>query len=94
MKSLELINNLIEVGETGNGIWRLSECVEDFKTIKQDLEVLEIIRKKRVDVYYLYTLLKNGEVDVALNRYNIYAREGALTMVELLKLKQWLEVNE
>ena len=68
--------------------------MENLETIKQDLEVLEIIRKKKVDVYYLHALLKNGEVDVVLNRYNIYAREGALTLEEILKLKQWLENEE
>lgn len=92
MKSLEILSWLIDaLGGFSDG--RILVEKNELEQIKQDLEVLEIIRKKKVDVYYLHTLLKNGEVDVVLNRYNIYAREGALTMEELLKLKQWLEVN-
>ena len=88
MKSLEILDK--NTDWYGDVILKASEV----ETIKQDLEALEIIRKKKVDVYYLHALLKNGEVDVVLNRYNIYAREGALTMEELIKLKQWLEEND
>ncbi len=101
MKSLERLKHIENAPEFMGGDERYKRSInspiryiEDITAIKQDLEVLEIIREKKVDVYYLHTLLKNGEVDVVLNRYNIYARDGALTMEEILKLKQWLEVNE
>ena len=106
-KSLEIVNKEIESihnqlndydeDDEEYGFYPSYETLiyelNELEAIKQDLEVLEIIRKKKVDVYYLHALLKNGEVDVVLNRYNIYAREGALTTEELLKLKKWLEVN-
>lgn len=66
--------------------------------IKQDLEVLEIIRKKEVNVrtlqYYLSAFKEKKDI-VQLNLYNAFLEENfKLTMEELLKLKQWLEENE
>ena len=68
----------------------LSSC----KTIKQDLEVLEIIRKKKVNLVFIehrirLVNLKKMTLENALEGYN-FANEP-LTMEELIKLKQWLE---
>lgn len=70
--------------------------IENLETIKQDLEVLEIIRKKKVDVDYLNVLFEMYSLDEnILKLYNKYCiDEDKLTMEELLKLKQWLEENE
>ena len=62
--------------------------------IKQDLEVLEIIRKKDVDVAFLKTILDGYLIDGTLIIYNEESGRQQLTLEELLKLKQWLEENE
>ena len=93
MKSLEIVNNLINymesVGETYD-FTNISK--EDCKKIKQDLEVLEIIRKKKVDINLLLVMLGNSPIEEALENYNACGYRK-LTMEELLKLKQWLEEN-
>lgn len=48
MKSLDLINTLIEVAKNGNGIWRLQDCIEDFEIIKADLEIFLKIKQRLV----------------------------------------------
>lgn len=71
------------------------ELKEQLK-IKQDLEVLEIIYKKNVDVKNLriYTKTFSHDKDL-LSAYNVgLDEEYHLTMEELLKLKQWLEENK
>ena len=93
MKSLEIVNEGLEV--TNNCSYY---CIfkNQLETIKQDLEVLEIIRKKKVDVYYLSIALKfKLPIEEQLYYYNsIEHNNFKLTMEELLKLKQWLEVND
>jgi hypothetical protein len=94
MKSLEILNDKI---------WKLvvyKKCfinVEEFNQIKADLEVLEIIRKKNVNINRLKVLIRLVEegifkIEEALRHYNL--NEDNLTLKELLKLKQWLEENE
>ena len=84
---------------------RLEEKISEVQTsmdnaqqIKQDLEVLEIIKKKRVDIDALIRIIRiNNEKsnEKILYDYNcIVDKIYKLTMEELLKLKQWLEVNE
>ena len=74
-----------------------SKDVDRLLSIKnEDLEVLEIIRKKKVDFVhlnnYLFLYDNNEEVLEKYNKYCFYHNE--LTIEELLKLKQWLEENE
>lgn len=97
MKSLELINENLNIAKAiqREGL----DCYEEIKEleqIKQDLEVLEIIRKKKVDFVhlnnYLFLYEKNEEVLEKYNKYCFYQNE--LTIEELLKLNQWLEVHE
>ena len=91
-KKRKAINNE-EVDE--EYIKQMTKEIEKYQQIKQDLEVLEIIRKKKVDVSYLLFYLKVSANDkIALSRYNAPVTRIELTMEELLKLKQWLEVNE
>ena len=104
MKSLEIIDrklsNIKELGDIlGNEI-----SLEELQQIKQDLEVLEIIDKKNVrigEIKYYLKEFKEGisisitKIEDVLIEYNKgVALEDELTMEELLKLKQWLEVNE
>lgn len=65
--------------------------------IKQSLEVLEIIKIKNVNLYSIKGFLNmhkkySMSLEDVLKAYNL--NYPKLTMEELLKLKQWLEVNE
>lgn len=101
MKSLELINERIErtLKAEDKLKMELQLCFykDEANCIKQDLEVLEIIRKKNVDIkllklYYHISL----KVEDLLDTYNAAIKfdKHKLTLEELLKLKQWLEENE
>ena len=106
MKSLEMVNERIAFIEASEWIKEKSpyyyekvvlEQLKELKQIKQDLEVLEIIRKKKVDVRLLtiYIFIPSSDEE-KLKNYNKHCKHvyHELTMEELLKLKQWLEVNE
>ena len=78
------------------------DLIKSIQKDKQDLEVLEIIRNKKVDLQglsYLLNEYKDAELAYILNQYNpteyytMHSR-GCLTLEELIKLKQWLEENE
>ena len=110
MKSLEIVNDLIwktqkkyDYVDTNQDKKQLEKQLEELNSefnklqqVKQDLEVLEIIRKKKVYFVhlnnYLFLYDKNEEVLEKYNKNHFYHNE--LTMEELLKLKQWLEDNE
>lgn len=108
MKSLEIVNDKIEEAKSLKGsveqpVWDDETIInkEEIEQIKQDLEVLEIIKNKKVDLQglsYLLNEYKDAELAYILNQYNpteYYTRHlrGCLTLEELLKLKQWLENN-
>ena len=83
------INCLFHNGE-GAGLLTYSQL----EIIQQYLEVLEIIRKKEVDIPVLKKILaRHKQRKKILEIYNL-ATSSKLTMEELLKLKQWLEENE
>lgn len=71
---------------------------DDFEQIKANLEVLEIIKNKKVEVGYLLRLfdlpLSDAKVLDEYNKYFIERTNLRLTLEELLKIKQWLEENE
>lgn len=69
---------------------------KDFEKIKQDLEVLEIIKNKKVDMTFLIvTIHSNLTIDEQINYYNIrQCNYCKLINEEFIKLKQWLEENE
>lgn len=95
MKSLEIVNEIVKDFEKGE--MRPLYIEKSMNKIKQDLEVLEIIRKKQVDLEVLKHSLGtyNSNMFKALYCYNgEFLEEYHLTMEELLKLKQWLEDNE
>ena len=83
----------LEKGKHWDG--HTSKDVDRLLSIKnENLEVLEIIRKKKVDVPLLERIIKGHSFDQAiLDIYNL-ATNSQLTLEELLKLKQWLEGNE
>lgn len=95
LTSLEIVNIYLEVLE-------LEECKEillyrDYiQQIKQDLEVLGIIKYKIVNIEALKFCLEQYDNDnKALEIYNYFEEDyRKLTMEELLKLKQWLETNK
>ena len=93
MKSLEIINGNLEWLEIkGEVITSLDEFA--LKTIKQDLEVLEIIYNKKVEIEVLELLLVYETNEKIMLAYNSVPSRIKLTLEELLKLKQWLEGNE
>ena len=120
MKSLDIVNEMVDYWESAvnvacqsnaeNGYYDELDIVEyqnrlkKYQQIKQDLEVLEIIRKKNVRIgeikYYLKEFKEGISISVTkiedvLIEYNKgVALEDELTLEELLKLKQWLEVND
>ena len=94
IKCAKLFENKMESNEFLNA---LLDEIDELQQIKQDLEVLEIIRKKKVDMEYLNNLItikpKLSETKL-LDKYNYLQKiELRLTLEELLKLKQWLEKN-
>ena len=95
MKSLEIVNDEIEMRK-GNILndaeWNRLKKLE---TIQQDLEVLEIIRKKKVDMtYFVVAIHSNLPIDEQINYYNrSQSNYCKLLDEEFIKLKQWLEEN-
>lgn len=100
MKSLEILDLYLKVAEEEMEEDKVKDAIKNnLNQIKQDLEVLEIIKNKRVIVHLVITALNNcnGNVEEALKYHNDYKGnfyDQFLTLEELLKLKQWLEVNE
>ena len=104
MKSLEKLKHIENAPEFMGGDERYKRSInspiryiEDITAIKQDLEVLEIIRKKDVNLATLkLCIIRTDTIEQLLSKYNKsrYFTQDELTMEELLKLKQWLEVNE
>lgn len=91
MKSLEIVNKLLEKINQYDD-WFLTEF--EAEQIKADLEVLEIIKNKKVDVDIIWILMKkHKDINDILWYYNFLClREYRyLTLEELLKIKQWLE---
>lgn len=100
----EILNELKRCHVNNGFIEEEEKIIEKYQKIKQDLEVLEIIKKKKVrigEIKYYLKEFKEGisisitKIEDVLIEYNKgVALEDELTMEELLKLKQWLEVNE
>lgn len=95
MKSLEVVKNVLKVYEMDGSTFGLL-YVEDLKEIKQDLEILEIIRNKRVNVAELVgeLIYFDNDEDVLEDYNSILCKGRQLTLTELLKLKQWLDDNK
>lgn len=82
----------LECGKHWDG--HTSKDVGRLLSIKnEDLEVLEIIKNKEIDIGFLKSILHDYSNEEALEIYNDYGYRK-LTMEELLKLKQWLENKE
>ena len=81
MKSLEIVNETLKKGDIVTVVTKDYYLVteEKLETIKQDLEVLEIIRKSHLgddDIFIRFLIASYMDID----EYN--------------KIKQWLEENE
>jgi hypothetical protein len=99
MKSLEIVNDKIaELKDTYQHYTAVEKDkvkssfakfdIEQFQQIKQDLEVLEII-KKHLEVYIWQNIFsKEHELEVDIILKHIDNEE------EIYKVKQWLEMNE
>ena len=62
---------------------------------KQHLEILKILKKKKINIEYLSELFTCPcRITLLLARYNYYHNTNKLTMTEFHKLKKWLEENE
>ena len=89
MTSKEALEKLLEMA-IENGLWK-SGLVEDIENIiLRDLEVLEIIKTKNVDI----SLIKNCYGPLAYAVYNSHIDEeknDELTKEEYDLLKEWLE---
>ena len=105
MKSLEIVNDKIaELKDTYQHYTAVEKDkakssfakfdIEQFQQIKQDLEVLEIIRKKEVSIFELKYAFKNRRNDEEVLYFYNWGKDAKLTMEELLKFKQWLEEND
>lgn len=80
MKSLEIVNNLINYMESVGETYDFTNISKkDCKKIKQDLEVLEILRKY---------IPKNW------NGFQIFTSKEETKIEDLKKVKQWLEEIE
>lgn len=72
----------------------ITNHLKEQQQIKQSLEVLEIIYKKKVELELLEALLEYKVNEKILWAYNSNPARIKLTIEELQKLKQWLEENE
>ena len=92
MKSLEIVNDYINLIDN----FEFDKCyvgVNELQQIKEDLEVLEILKNKKVDIGFVKSILESCSIEESLEVINDCGYRK-LTMEELLKIKQWLEVNE
>lgn len=111
MKSLDIVNknikaikkllyNLKDVQEGTRedfDMYYHEQELKEQQQIKQDLEVLEIIYKKKIVIEHIKTKLECWEnLEALLEFWNSLTshKDSQLTLEELLKLKQWLEENE
>lgn len=100
MKSLEIVNEMLNYPFEERILTELAtnETIireEELETIKQSLEVLEIIKNKEVFISELKYAFKNRKNDEKILQFYNFGRgtQFQLTIEELLKLKQWLEEN-
>ena len=88
MKSLEIVNIYLE--ELGLEDCKCILFYRDYiQQIIQDLEILELLKNKIVNIEILKFLLEEYGDDKALEIYNL--DNIKLTKEQLLKLKQWLD---
>lgn len=95
MTSKEALDELNIILKTNYGTKRYSDIFEEnrIKVIERDLEVLEIIKKRRVDVYALeHYICRYHNDDEALENYNKLCclEQITLSYDEYNLLKEWL----
>lgn len=88
MKSLEIVNYCLENINKGENV-HIFEY--EFQQIKQDLEVLEILRK----YLYLYTYIADADYGDREDRtIQMNMIEEMFSYADYNQVKQWLEENE
>ena len=92
-KKRKTINNE-EVDE--EYIKQMTKEIENYKQIKQDLEVLEIIKEMIFERVGYYKIKRNSPKyrTITIRDKDDRFIKIELSEEQLLKLKQWLEVNE
>ena len=110
MKSLEIVNEMVDYWESAvnvacqsnaeNGYYDELDIVEyqnrlkKYQQIKQDLEVLEILKNKNIDVgrfkAKFYILSDPHQLMRAYN-WDCNYIDDELSIDEVIKLKQWLK---
>lgn len=100
MKSKEALEQIKYAPEFmgGNDRYKSGNLfLDDIEIIRKDLEVLEIIKNKEVDIkgiklsYQGYLEGVFGTLEIALQSYNTnIKKENQLTLEEFKKIKQWL----
>jgi len=103
MKSLKIVDRKLSEAYSGGQFATDNAYIEDDELfiIRKDLEILEIIRKKKVDIKLLISSPFTMSNEKILEIYNknmrlkyLNGEKYQLTLEELLKLKQWLEENK
>ena len=113
MKSLEIVNKIQnDLNECFSRydvstmtIQKPDFYAKEWEQIKQDLEVLEIIKKKYVDIPLISLLRRdaysryyseNKVNEYILEKYNerLYLIPMCLTLEELIKIRKWMEGDE
>ena len=97
MKSLEIVNEHIKFIDDHRDIIKGTPVMlTELEQIKQDLEALEIIKNKKVDMtFFVVAIHSTLPIDEQINYYNSrQCNYCKLTDEEFKKLKQWLEENE
>ena len=93
MKEIETLKKACFAIESEWGEKEADEYFTALFRLKEDLEVLEIIKNKDVRLKSLEFYLRYYiDLESVLKAYNFSFIQ--LTLEELLKLKQWLEENE
>ncbi len=70
--------------------------IEQWARIKKDLSVLEILRKKKVEIMFISIMGEVLETEDLLEDYNsaLTNEERKLTLEELILIKEWLGVEQ
>ena len=99
-KAKEITEQILHICDVQNSDMTII-AKKAIEIIDKELEVLEIIKKKNVNLkdlkLYIQGFVEGGfeTIEMALRLYNwVKKEEEQLTLEELLKLKQWLEEIE
>ena len=92
-KSLETLEVLVKHIEVEATVEDLEQVKNAHKQLQQDLEVLQILKTKQVDINFFKTLIPHNKTIKQLqSAYNMcFVQWARLTLDEIRKLKRWIE---